>query len=44
MNVLKRLQQIHDEYLAHMLLSGILAKVNEPNDYILISHKHKFIP
>ena len=27
-----------------MLLSGILAKVNKPNKYILISHKHKLIP
>ena len=26
-----------------MLLSGILAKVNKPNKYILISHKHKLI-
>ena len=34
---LKNLSQIE-------LLSGILAKVNKPNKYILISHKHKLIP
>ena len=27
-----------------VLLSGILAKVNKPNKYILISHKHKLVP
>ena len=27
-----------------LLLSGILAKVNKPNKYILISLKHKLIP
>ena len=31
-------------YALLMLLSGILAKVNKPNNYILISHKHKLIP
>ena len=31
-------------YSRPILLSGILAKVNKPNKYILISHKHKLIP
>ena len=26
------------------ILSGIWAKVNKPNKYILISHEHKVIP
>ena len=26
------------------MLSAVLAKVNKPNKYILISHKHKLIP
>ena len=27
-----------------LLFSGILAKVNKPNKFIVISHKHKLIP
>ena len=33
---------VHNRRL--MLLSDILAKVSQPNKYILISHKHKLIP